>query len=63
MLHTYLYYTTSGRRNPRAWRPLFLASSAIQDYFISADSALTDNNNTKEEEDDEEQGATQAAEA
>ena len=57
MLHTYLYYTTSGAI-PVARRLLFLASSAIQDYFISADSALTDNNNTKEEEE-----ATQAAEA
>ena len=54
-----LYYF---RRNPRGVPSSSLASSsAIQDYFISADSALTDNNNTKEEEEDEE--ATQAAEA
>ena len=50
MLHTYLYYTTCYGRNPCV--SSLSASSAIQDYFISADSALTDNNNTEEEEDE-----------
>ena len=59
MLHTYLYYTAYYRRNPcRKKRLLFSFSFAIQDYFISADSALTGNNNT--EEDDEEEAAAEA---